>query len=737
MSKRNKNLEIPHGVRPDEPFVQVLDPATGTGTFLVEAIDVIRRAMENRWHKQGHMALEFQNLWNEYVPKHLLPRIHGYELLMAPYAIAHMKIGLKLFETGYRFESDARARVYLTNSLEPADGDAEQISFAELVPALAHEAKAVSTIKRHQRFTVVIGNPPYSGISANMTEEAQELISAYRIVDGQALNEKKLWLQDDYVKFLRLGQTTIERAGIGVLGFITNHGYIDNPTFRGMRQSLMHTFQFLSVLDLHGNANKKEKSVDGSEDKNVFDIRQGVAICLSVRGGMRETVRHSDLWGSRDTKYSWLTNHRVGNTAFTSLAPDSPYYFFQAQNTDRRDEYDSGWKINEVMPVYSAGFITARDHFVVDFDRDSLLERIADFADPKLSDEKIRTKYFAGCGSNKYPDGDTRGWKVPEARKRVRADKNWRERVRRCLYRPFDVREVYWTEWMVDWPRPELTRHLDLSKSPALITTRITKDIFSVFVTALPPGHKSVGAYDVNYVFPLKTAPSGEPGSRLLLDNRKPQPNLAPAFLDGLVAALHSNQNSHPSRDEGPTAEDVFFYVYAVLHSPGYRTRYAEFLKIDFPRLPLTGNRELFRALVRLGEELVDLHLLKALRLDTAISDYIGPKSPEVEKISYARHAVWVDKEQTCGFKGVPEAVWDFHIGGYQVCEKWLKDRKGRKLSKGDVTHYNKIVVALSETIRLMKKIDDVIDEHGGWPGAFVTNLQIARSGKRRSTVAK
>jgi predicted helicase len=719
MAAKHTGLAIPAGTKLSDPFVCILDPATGTGTFLVEAIDIIHKTMEKRWEKQGHMALEFQNLWNEYVPKHLLPRLHGYELLMAPYAIAHMKIGLKLYETGYRFSSNERARVYLTNSLEPASDDKMQRDFEEWAPALAHEAKAVDTIKRHQRFTVVIGNPPYAGISSNMTEQAQRIVDAYKIVDGEALNERKVWLQDDYVKFFRLAQTTVESAGTGILGFITNHGYIDNPTFRGMRQSLMHTFQRLSLLDLHGNANKKEKSPDGSEDKNVFDIRQGVAICLAVRGGMRANVSHADLWGSRDAKYAWLMKHTVGTAKFTSLAPDIPYYFFQPQNTDSRDEYDRGWKINEIMPVNSAGFITARDHFVVDFDRDVLLARIADFTDIKLSDKEIRLKYFIGCGSDKYPDGDTRGWKIPQARKRVRADKDWRARVRRCLYRPFDLRYVYWTDWMVDWPRPELTRHLDLAKSRALITTRITKDTFSVFATALPPGHKSVGAYDVNYVFPLMTAPSKDVLGSFLLESRRPQPNLAPAFLESLAAALQLKQNGYLSFPDGLTPEEIFLYVYAVLHSPGYRTRYAEFLKIDFPRLPLTGSLKLFHALARIGGDLVALHLLESPKLTEPLCAYIGPKNPEVGKPTYARKTVWLDKEQTCGFKGVPEAVWEFYIGGYQVCEKWLKDRKGRTLSKDDIAHYNKIVVALSETIRLMKKIDEVIDEHGGWPGAF------------------
>jgi hypothetical protein len=710
---------------PDEPFVQILDPATGTATFPVEVIEIIFQHLKARWAKGGLAAMPaikkpkgkiaaFADYWNSYVPEHLLPRLHAFELMMAPYAIAHMKIGLKLAETGYRFASDERARIYLTNALEPWVKQLPLIGF----DALAHEAAAVNEIKRHKRFTVVIGNPPYAGISSNMTEYAQRIVDAYRTVDGAALNEKKLWLQDDYVKFIRKAQATIEAARVGVFGYITNHGYLDNPTFRGMRQSLMGTYSRMYVLDLHGNANKKEQSPDGSEDKNVFDIRQGVAICLATRGGAIPAIAHAELWGSRESKYARLAKQTVRTGTFAPLAPDSPYYFFEPQNIDTRAEYDQGWKICEAMPVNSAGFITARDHFVLDFDKETLLARIADFANPQISDSDIRAGYFAGCGSAKYPDGDTRGWKVPSARKRVQSDKTFRDHVRRCLYRPFDERQIYWTDWMVDWPRPELTRHLDIRGNMALITTRITQDIFSVFVSQLPPAHKSVSAYDVNYVFPLTTAPSSGAQRSLLFDDGKPHPNYAPAFLKALAAALEMPQSTE-GLPRALTPEDIFHYTYAVFHSPGYRSRYAEFLKIDFPRLPLTSSLDLFRALATLGGELTALHLLEAPRVEKPITEYIGSRTPEVEKVSWSKNTVWVDKPQSTGFKGVREDVWKFHIGGYQVCEKWLKDRKGRKLTADDIRHYQKIVVALSETIRLMTQIDKVIEKHGGWPGAF------------------
>lgn len=650
MLKKHPGLKLPpltdepgekRTISPDEPFVQILDPATGTATFLVEVIDVIHRTLTAKWKQQRLTDAQQRAAWNVYVPQHLLPRLHAFELMMAPYAIAHMKIGLKLAETGYRFGTEERARIYLTNALEPWVKQLPLIGF----DALAHEAAAVNEIKCHKRFTVVIGNPPYAGISSNMTDYAQRIVDAYKFVDGGALNERKLWLQDDYVKFIRKAQTVIDSARVGVFGYITNHGYLDNPTFRGMRQSLMETFPQLRVLDLHGNANKKEQSPDGSEDKNVFDIRQGVAICLATRGAADAAVAHANLWGSRESKYAWLAKHSVSDTEFSPLTPDSPFYFFKPQNTDCRAEYDAGWRINEVMPANCAGFITARDHFVVALDKETLLERIGDFANLKCSDAEIRARYFEGCGSAKYPDGDSRGWKVPEARRRVAGDNKWRERVRTCLYRPFDSRPIYWADWMVDWPRSEVMRHMFAERALALSTSRSVEigSFEHVFCTRLPLGHHTVSLKEVNYMFPLWLLPDEDD----LLSPSQRHPNLSPSFLRNVAEKLGLKQTAAHGLPVGLTPEDIFHYAYAVFHSPGYRSRYAEFLKIDFPRLPLTGNLELFRALARLGGELTALHLLESPRLAQPLTEFIGGRNPEVEKVSWTRDTVWVDKAQT------------------------------------------------------------------------------------------
>lgn len=724
MMKRHKDLKIPKGVSSDQDFVQVLDPATGTGTFLVEAIDLIHKTLAANWKAQGHDEKRIDALWNEYVPKHLLTRLHGYELLMAPYAIAHLKIGLKLYETGYQFGSDERARVYLTNALEPAHDFSGRFEFA--IPALAHEANAVNEIKQHKCFTVVIGNPPYAGISSNMTDYALRIVDAYKFVDGSALNERKLWLQDDYVKFIRKAQTTIESASVGVLGFITNHGYFDNPTFRGMRQSLNGTFQQMSVLDLHGNANKKEESPDGTDDKNVFDIKQGVGICLATRGGDSAVVKHADLWGSRETKYGWLGKNSVGSTEFSTLAPDSPFYLFVPRSNEHRQEYEGWIQITDAMPLTSAGFITARDRFVIDLERANLAARMTIFGDPSVTTDEVRKLYFDGRGSEKYADGDTRGWKLSDARRAVQKDSQRDQRIRKCLYRPFDERFIYWATWMIDWPRPEVMGQMIAGDNLALITSRMTKgEIFAhAQVTRNISEVICMSAKTSNngFVFPLwiREEAIGLDLQVTKADDSSRRPNFSHTFTKAISKTLNLPPTKPHDLPADLTPEDIFHYVYAVFHSPGYRRRYAEFLKIDFPRLPLTGNLELFRALARLGGELTPLHLLESPKLDKPFSEYIGGRNPDmIEKVSWSKNTVWLDKAQTTGFKGVCEEVWNFHIGGYQVCEKWLKDRRGRTLSDDDILHYQKIVVALNETIRIMKEIDDVIEKHGGWPGAF------------------
>lgn len=714
MAKRHEDLTIPTGVSPEQGFVQILDPATGTGTFLIEVIDVIRKTLVAKWKAQGHSDKKIEVLWNAYVPKHLLTRLHGYELLMAPYAIAHLKLGLKLYETGYHFGSDERARVYLTNALEPPG---KQLTLGVL-PALAHEATAVNDIKQHKRFTVVIGNPPYAGISSNNSEHAVRLADAYKFVDGEALGEKKLWLQDDYVKFIRLSQTYLNTTRVGVLGFVTNHGFLDNPTFRGMRQSLMESFSMLRILDLHGNINKGERTPDGGDEQNVFEIKQGVAITLGVAPiqSSPTTVDHSQLWGLRGEKCRWLDDHVIGTTTWARLAPVSPYRFLIPRNQGTLAEYQGFFPLEKVVRDRTVGMITARDALTIHFTRDDIIQTVKQFA--SLSVKEAREQFELRK--------DTRDWSVERAQEDLRNHKLSEKYLRKVLYRPFDVRHTFYTgisRGFIGQPQKRIMTHLDRKNNWALCISRFNrqKSLGYFFTTRnLTDFHLLDTVADSMTVFPLYLSAQAGAEDELSL-GRGNQPNFTPEFLVTLSDRLKISKRHSSGVPINLTPEDVFHYIYAAFYSPCYRSRYAEFLKIDFPRLPLTGDLELFRRLARLGGELVALHLLESSRLSRPIAEFFGVRMSEVEKVSWSKHSVWIDKAQTSGFKGVPEEVWNFHIGGYQVCEKWLKDRKGRTLSDEDVAHYQKIVVAITETIRLMAEIDAVIEKHGGWPGAFVT----------------
>jgi hypothetical protein len=718
LATRNPAIQIPPGVTPEQQFVQILDPACGTGTFLVEAIDLIHGTLVEKWRRQGHGDKKAQALWNDYVPRYLLPRLHGYELLMAPYAIAHLKIGLKLHETGYRFGSDERARIYLTNTLEPPHDLSGQFEFA--IPALAREAEAVNVVKRQQRFTVVFGNPPYSIQSQNLTETARAWSEPYRYLDGQPIREKgalqfEKALQDDFVKFASFSQRKVADS-MGVLGLIMSHSFVDNPTLRGMRQDLGQTFTSIHVVDLHGNSTRKERSPDGSEDENIFDIKQGVGILIGTRGAKLpsfSTVHHGEHWGTRAAKYAMLESSSLASTRFLPVDPAPPSYLFRPQSANARDEFNRGVKVTDVFVKGSVGIITARDNVVIDFAAEPLVERATVFRDSRQSDENL----CATLGMSLK-----KGWDIRRARERIKRDKNLQQFVKPLCYRPFDYRLIFYHPslvWGMSYPTMQ---HMLPGGNLAMMVGRsgqvIGQDEWDILLCTRGLTEFNLFRRGGHNLLPLYLVPEDRGSQSELARDAHWWPNLSSIFLRELATALGIPQSGAHDLPTGVTPEDIFYYAYAVFHSPGYRSRYAEFLRIDFPRLPLTGSLELFRTLARLGGELVGMHLLESPTLGRPTAEFVGGRNPKVEEVSW-RDGVWLDKARTVGFRPVPDDVWKFHIGGYQVCEKWLKDRKGHTLSRDDVTHYQKIVVALSETLRLMHAIDVAIEQDGGWPNAF------------------
>jgi Type ISP C-terminal specificity domain len=762
MVNRRDGLTTPHGVAPNSPFVQILDPATGTATFLVTVVEVIHEALRARWTREALSDSEQRTAWNEYVPKQLLPRLYGYELMMAPYAIAHLKIGLKLFETGYEFGSDERAQVFLTNALELAS-DASYSQIDALSNALARESRAVNVVKSTRCFTVVIGNPPYSGHSANnQVAWIVDKVHDYKrgLPDLQKPAQGK-WLQDDYVKFIRLAEQLVSGSGSGVIGVITNHSYLTNPTFRGMRRHLLLSFDRLRVIDLHGNTKREERNAAAQEkDENVFDIQQGVAILLGarIRGNGAASVDHIDVWGSRASKYTGLARASLASPC--AAVPSDPLWLFVPRDESLLPEYERGIRIPDLFSLAgdpAPGVVTTHDEFAIAFSPDEIRANVEELL--ASSTEAAARQRFRLCSQSQWEYGRA---------KRILKTGAWKEQILPILYRPFDVRFTINDPNVAVHRRERVLRHILGTRNIALLTDRQVGSEFShVFCSRIMANDcaLSTASRERTYVLPLyvvrdddslaledRVYPNLQPdrldtlsrGYELPLyavrDNdslaleRRVYPNLQPERLDALSRGVEGSGSSKRLDQESIKPEAVFGYIYSILHSVSYRRRYSQFLKSDFPRVPIPGSAKIFWDLAKLGNELVELHLLESSKLSNLITTYTGPKLPEISRVAWSLGTVWLDTRTakkgmdagvgTIGFHGVSEAVWNFHIGGYQVCEKWLKDRKGRRLSKNDVEHYQRIIVALSETIRIMKEIDEVIGRHGGWPAAFQAGHQ-------------
>jgi predicted helicase len=696
--------------------VRILDPATGTGTFLYQVIKQIYLNFQkygvNRWEKLLR-------------DRQVLKRLYGFEILMTPYTIAHLKLGLLLESLGYHFQDNERLNIFLTNTLEKGVKKSEFL----LGKYIAEEGNQAAKIKSETLIDVVLGNPPYSGHSENKNEWIDGLIRDYYQIDGVSLDEKNpKWLQDDYVKFIRFGQWKIDQTGCGILGFVTNHGYLDNPTFRGMRQNLLQSFNRLYIVNLHGNTKKKEVSPDGSADQNVFDIQQGVSILIAIKDTDRKDplfnrrgklppngVYYYDIWGSREEKYRLLQELNIETMTWEKVNPVSPFYLFIPQNTELQEEYNQGWKITEIMPINSVGIVTARDSLTIQNTLQEVQNLVNDFV--SLSEEEARKKYNLGR--------DSKDWSISLAQNDLRQSGLKNELITPILYRPFDIKYTYYTgnsRGFICRTRNEVMKNMLRGDNLALVTVRKMPPSSNCGYFLATKYMVSNGAIrsdnqSIDTVFPLYIYPDTENGQDNLVKEK--QANFSPEFLTAITEKLGYQ----------PTPENIFYYIYAVCHSPEYRYRYEPFLKIDFPRIPLTSNNELFTQLVTKGEELVNLHLLKKLP-DISITKsetlatvdlplfqekgsihYQGDGENEISQVNYNSNQQKVIINKDCYFTGISEEVWNFKIGGYQVLDKWLKDRKKTKpkLSSDEITHYQQIVIVLQETIKLMTEIDQII----------------------------
>ena len=671
--------------------VQFLDPATGTGTFLVEIIREIYKGFEGQ-----------EGIWNKYVEEHLIPRLNGFEILMASYSMAHLKLSMLLKETGYKPTKDQRLRVFLTNSLEEYHAETGTL-FASW---LSHEAHEANYIKRDTPVMVVMGNPPYSGHSSNTGEWISQLLEDYKQEpEGGKLQERNpKWLNDDYVKFIRYGQYFIEKNGEGILAFINNHSFLDNPTFRGMRWHLLTAFNKIYIIDLHGNAKKKEVSPDGSLDQNVFDIMQGVSINIFIKTGNKKKnelaeVFHYNLYGERIFKYDFLNNNNLEDINFKTLKFFSNQYLFIEKDFDSFKKYNDGFAVNELYTINSVGIVTARDQFVTDTCKLTLENRIKDFFITERNE--IITKYRLKENSS---------WEIDKTK---RLSKGYNSSFIKVIkYRPFDNRYVYYDPLFIERSRKEVMKNFFVENNISLCWIRPMSSNynFSIFITdgiidQCYAGNKSVGA-GITYAAPIYIYPSS--GNQISTDYHTERiPNLNKKIVSTISSLLRLPFTLEKKDKENSFAPiDILDYIYAVLHSPVYRKEYEELLKIDFPRVPYPKDQKNFWNLVALGSELRQIHLLESTVVDKFITNYPVNGNNVVEKILYNDSKVYINSSQY--FDRVPLIAWEFFIGGYQPAQKWLKDRKGRELSFDDVKHYQRVIVALTETDRVMREITTI-----------------------------
>ncbi|MDR2152730.1 MAG: N-6 DNA methylase, partial [Helicobacteraceae bacterium] len=633
----------------EEHLVQILDPAAGTGAFLAEVIRVIYDENPNK------------GAWNSYVIEHLIPRLFGLELLMASYAMAHLKLDVILKETGFINKTDQRFNIFLSNSLE---GE-KRYNTASFYGFIAEESALASKIKQESPIMVVLGNPPYSAESANKNEWIGEQLEVYKQEpSGGRLKEKNFkGINDDYVKFIRLAEHFIERKQSGIVAYINNHGFLDNPTFRGMRYHLLQMFDKIYIVDLHGNVMKKESATDGSKDENVFDIQQGVSINIFVKTDKKSKgdlakVYHIDLFGLRKEKYQWLAENKIFSEHFSVLKPIAPNYFFTPKDFSFSNKYGKNFSIHELFSHNSVGVVTSEDAVFVNTNKRDLAKNI----------------------SNRFA---------------IKADESL---IANISYRPFDDRFIYYDASKIGRARDAVMRHFLNADNVGLIFSRqaIADNWSHIFLT------KSI--IDSRIAYSNKGLSSIAPLYLCSQENKlgrefERTPNVNTRIVKQISKNLNLSFTPEKENDRNSFAPiDLLDYIYAVLHSPTYREKYKEFLKIDFPRVPYPKDATTFWRLAELGKTLRELHLLESLPHINATF----PKSGNniVEKIVFADGKVHINADQYFG--GVSQNAWEFYIGGYQPAQKWLKDRKNETLSFDDIAHYTKIVTALDKTTEIM-----------------------------------
>ncbi|EAJ0219017.1 TPA_asm: DNA methyltransferase [Campylobacter jejuni] len=707
--------------------ITLLDFATGTGTFLLEAF---RKALEPI----------SKNSVN-YNPKALIDKFCGFEFLIAPYTIAHLKISQSFKEEfNSPLNDDESLKIALTNTLYFKSISKEQNDQNTLFTLidLTKEFKKAQKIKEEQ-ILIITGNPPYSGVSsnkglyedenkisyglepskANLSKEQKKYINLYfqektkqntktfkAIYEKHKLeNEKNTkWLLDDYVKFIRFAQSKIDSQESGIFAFISNNSFLDNPTFRGMRYSLMQSFDKIYILNLHGDTRKKEKAPDGSKDDNVFDIMQGVSINIFIKQNSKTKntkIYYHDLYGKRKDKYEFLYENDLNSIKWTLVKNNEPFYLFLPQNNDLLEEYNKGISVKDMFMLSGVGICSKRDNIVFHNNKENLMQLLKDF-NTKTKDELYKI----------YDIGeDSRDWKLDSAIKAVNKNcDNLENFIKKCHYRPFDKKWTYYIEnskAFMAYPVYDIFEHFLENENIGLICDRGTKlnNIDNIFISSKIIDLHLVGSG--SYIYPLYLYPTTR--SKKFLEKENPNFN-----EENFTSKIENFKESFRTfidefYKEKFSPEDILGYIYAVLFHKIYREKYLDFLKIDFPKIPFTKDKNTFKNLSKLGLKLVNLHLLKNDELDFNVGEAlfkdIKNKNFKIQKIKYNKDTKELFINESLYFNKVSPEIYEFKIGGYAVLDKYLKSHKEEDI---DHKHFTLIIQTLDETLKIQDEISKI-----------------------------
>ena len=685
--------------------VTVLDPAAGTLTFPAFAINLAISEYKEKFGEGGIKSL---------IKDHILKDFYAFELMMASYAIGHLKMGLILDHFNYQLTDEERFHLFLTNTLDFSKEDPNKFP-GIFEQTIAKESQEALKVKEDIPVMVVMGNPPYSVSSTNVIKEGSDyhkLYESYKeIVRKEERNIQPL--SDDYIKFIAFAHWKIKQAGQGIIGMITNNSYLDGLIHRDIRRKLSEDFNEIYILNLHGNTKRQENTLDGGKDENVFDIQQGVSIILLIKkDGLRKQTLCYDLQGLRETKYEFLDNNDVESTKWQKLEPREHNYFFVPKDITGKEDYDNFVSVKEIFEEYNAGIATGKDDALTDFDKSALIQKMSVYDD----------QVFKTVMSQKNIDESLINKWVGELKNKEVADQ-----IKEYNYRPFDKRWVIYNPNILQRARKNLMDNFLKQNIGLCVTKQLsTKVFYHALVTDSLTDRcfVSLNTREVTYIFPLFIY--GENNNQTNLFESKS--NISRQnFTKEFIEFIYKDDLSQI------LPEDIFCYIYAILFSNTYRKKYQEFLKIDFPKIPFTKKLTLFQRLADLGKQLVDLHLLKTAELDNPATKFYGQgnntvgiskfvDSDEVaefhdiliatnwsqskEKPDFKSKGIVVINDEKQFFGSVSKEVWNYYIGGYQVLNKWLKGRKGRVLSSEDIKHYCKIVTALSKTIEIQKEIN-------------------------------